>query len=508
MAVFMGNSTSYLQAEAVKNRTTKKSSNAKSRRLSSKTGKKHHTRNPLAYPKSLHTFLVVQCEAFARLPDRQQHYFAGLLYASHFRPQRHIEASGLQVHHWYARLLACRGSHQQAYASLGWWRQEIEADYMKHNAAGYALTDEGQHMLDLWLGNLDDHPDAGLLNTQGKEIKTPSAAVNPRTTTGGRAKPEPAMVVPVEIDGDSLHQLANAVDAWVYGAECPAGFEWALQAWDDIQAARGPNGGRDRAEARALVTRKQASLMVATGRSTRAPGYVIPQTYIEAPSGRLYAETNISLQNCHREVKRAALAGQWEYDFENCHWSLLYQMAQAIGIELPTVAEYLKHKRTWRQEIALAAGISVPEAKECIIALVYGAALRADPRLRIPEVIGLEATKRLRQCDRMRLLYDEVKRARPHIIKAHCKSGGFINAAGKQYRPENRSNNTEAAKLAHVLQGAESAALRACIEVAGPTLTLLQHDGFTSLEHLNKTDLTDAIRKRTGYVLELSEEHL
>lgn len=472
---------------------------------------KHYARNPLAYPKSLYTFLCARCEPFNRLPEQQRHYFAGLLYASHFRPQRHADEAELQVHHWYARWLACRGAHHQAYANLGWWKLEREPDHMTNRAAGYALTPEGQHMLDLWLGALDDYPAPGLLDAQGKEIRTPSAAVNPRTTTGGRSTPAPAMVVPVEIDGDSLHQLGEAADAWVYRGACPAGLEWAWAAWDEIEASRGPNGGRERAEARALLARKQAGIMAATGRSTRAPGYVIPQTYIEAPSGRLYAETNISLQNCQREVKRAALVGQWEYDFENCHWALLYHYAQALGIELPAVNEYLQNKATWRQEIALAAGISVPDAKQCIIALVYGAALQADPRKRIPQLIGTEATTRLRKCEQMRTLYDDVKRARPEIIKARRKAGGIVNTAGKKYQPpkvRDFKRSPEASQLAHILQGAESEALRACMDVAGPALSLLQHDGFTSRQRLDSGALRDAIKARIGFTLELSEERL
>lgn len=470
----------------------------------------HYARHPLAYPKSLHTFLLSRCEPFARLPDEQQHYFAGLLYAAHFRPQRHADDADLQVHHWYARHLACRGRHMQAYHNLGWWKLERSADHMRNRAAGYALTPEAQRLLDLWVSDVDDYP-AGLLDAQGKEIRTPSAAINPRTATGARATPAPALVVPVEIDGDSLHRLADAADAWVYGTPCPPGYQWALDAWDAIQAARGPNGGRDRAEARALVARRQAGIMAATGRSTRAPGFVIPQTYMEAPSGRLYAENSISLQNCHREVKRAALAGQWEYDFENCHWALLHQMAKRAGMELPAVAEYLQHKRQWRHEIALEAGISVPEAKECIIALVYGAALKADPRLRIPELIGTEATARLRKCQRMRDLYDDVKRARPEILAQHRQRNGLVNALGKRYqpsKPRSARQSAEASKLAHVLQGAEAAALRACMDVAGPALTLLQHDGFTSRDRLDRAALSDAIEQRTGYALELSEERL
>ena len=471
---------------------------------------KHYARNPLIYPRSLYRFLYARSEPFAKLPEQQRHYFAGILYASHFRPQRHTDESSLQCHHWHARWLACQGTHQHAYKNLGWWTLERHHNYMERRAAGYALTPEGQAMIDLWLGALDDYPADGLLNAQGIEVRRPRSAVNPRTGSGANAKPSPALRVPVEIDGHSLHQLSEAADAWLYASACPAGFEWAWHAWDEIKASTGPNGGEDKADSRVLLVRRLADLMAAAGRSTRAPGFVIPQTYIEAPSGRLYSETNISLQNCPREVKRAALVGQWEYDFENCHWSLLYRYAQGLGIDLPAVRDYLQNKKATREKIAEEAGISEPDAKACIIALVYGAGLRADPRNRIPELIGIDATKRLGRSETMINLNADVKRARPEIIKAHRKPGGVINAASKKYTSKMKSvrQSLEASQLAHILQGAESEALRACMDVAGPSLTLLQHDGFTSLERLDRNALQDAIKDRLGFALDLSEEQL
>ena len=110
----------------------------------------------------------------------------------------------------------------------------------------------------------------------------------------------------------------------------------------------------------------------------------------------------MTLQNCQREVKRAALSGCWEYDFENAHWSLLRQMINSIEqhtkktIPLPAVDAYLADKSGYRQTIARDVAISEKDAKTCIIALIYGAALTDDPARAIPKEIGVDAAGRLR----------------------------------------------------------------------------------------------------------------
>jgi hypothetical protein len=470
---------------------------------------KSYKRHPLTFPRSLLDFLLRHSEAFRLLPEKQRYYFGGMLYAAHFKPQRHAEEPDLQAHHWRERWQACRGTHQWAYGALGWWVKAREEDHMKHSAAGYRLTPEGQEMLDHWLDSLEDHVSPGIIDAHGGEVRQPKVAINPRTMTGKNAKRAPSLRVPVEIDANNLLHLQGAADAWLMGESSPPGMRWAYEAWDALEQGRGPNCGRKKAEDRVRKVKAQAGIMIAEAACTRAPGHVLPQTYIEAQSGRLYAERLINLQNCRREVKRAALPGQWEYDFENCHWGLLHQMAANQGIQLSAVADYLANKAAWRQEIALAAGISVEDAKRCIIALVYGAGLRADPRLAIPEIIGVEATQRLRQCQRMRDLHADVKQAADALIRAHQTQQGLINAAGSRFDPQGLPRGKlKASQLAHILQGAESEALRACIDLAGASLTLLQHDGFTSLHQLDVSDLSNAIEQRIGYRLAIAEERL
>lgn len=472
---------------------------------------------PLTHPTALRLFLSESSREFAALPLRQQAYFAGALHGAHFRRHQHADDEGLQVLHWYQRSLAFRGEFEEVNRRLGWWTREREADHYQRKAAGWRLTEEGRAMLDAYLRTAHDIRTAGIEDAAGKPVRAPRSAIASHNMHGSKTRFRgSSMKVAIEVDGDSLHFLHHAAQAWLLRDKPPTGFQWAHDAWDAIRDGRGPNSGMHAAMRRiegdgGVIY--QASQMLDFAKRSRAPGFVLAQTYIEAPSGRLYAEDRINLQNCNREVKRAALRGQWEYDFENCHWSLLNQMASRIGLELHNIRNYLADKKGWREQIALATGISVDDAKKCLIAMIYGATIeRDDPQLAIPSIIGTEATVRLRQCERMVALHDDVKAARSRILRDYAARSGkrrLVNDAGRDFDPTGvPKGKMPAAQLAHLLQGAESEALRACMDVAGSSLTLLQHDGFTSADKLDVSRFAAAIKQRIGFTLELSEVQL
>lgn len=74
-------------------------------------------------------------------------------------------------------------------------------------------------------------------------------------------------------------------------------------------------------------------------------------------------------------IKQAALAGLWEYDFSNCHFTLQAQMAAraAALVFTEAIAHYLSHKKATRQAVPAKAGITEAQAKLCLLAVMYGA---------------------------------------------------------------------------------------------------------------------------------------
>jgi len=49
----------------------------------------------------------------------------------------------------------------------------------------------------------------------------------------------------------------------------------------------------------------------------------LPQCYRESPSGRLYGFYHPNLQNAPKAIRHALLDGQYDYDIENCHFTLV-----------------------------------------------------------------------------------------------------------------------------------------------------------------------------------------
>ena len=237
--------------------------------------------------------------------------------------------------------------------------------------------------------------------------------------------------------------------------------------------------------------------------------------YQEKQSGRLYAD-GVNLQNIRSAVKNVALSGDWEYDIENCHFSIIHQMAGQYGLDLPAVGYYLAHKGDVRQQISDEVGISLKQAKKCLISLIYGSTdSHRDPHLQekkglkadaIPGEIGLDAALRLYKHPLWVGLRGDVGRGRLKIIKKWPKRSrqSLINDMGKGMKAEARDKN-KAELLAHLVQGVEAKMLEVVRLLYPNTLSLMQHDGFTSRRRLDIGRIEEAITEETGYVVQMEE---
>jgi hypothetical protein len=233
-------------------------------------------------------------------------------------------------------------------------------------------------------------------------------------------------------------------------------------------------------------------------------GY-IAQQYTESPSGRWYAN-GVNLQNSSTLIKEAALAGLWEYDFSNCHFDIIRQMAAQYGYECKAIADYLADKKPTRQAIADQAGISVEQAKVCLLAIMYGARASTWHENAIPEEIGKQAADRLYKVALFKGIMQDVARARAVILKnwPRTANGSLTNAYGKAIS----GDATRAQQLAHLIQGAEAKALMVAIDMHPNDLVLLQHDGFVATRKLYAPAITKAVLQATGYLLVLEEEQI
>ena len=181
-------------------------------------------------------------------------------------------------------------------------------------------------------------------------------------------------------------------------------------------------------------------------------------------------------------------------------------MAAQYGYECKAIADYLANKKPTRQAIADQAGISVDQAKVCLLAVMYGARASTWHENAIPQEIGDAAAKRLYKVALFKGIMQDVARARTVILKKwpRTANGSLTNAYGKAIS----GTVTKAQKLAHLIQGAEAKALMVAIDMHPNDLVLLQHDGFVATRKLYAPAITKAVLQSTGFLLELEESQI
>lgn len=264
---------------------------------------------------------------------------------------------------------------------------------------------------------------------------------------------------------------------------------------------------------------KQLSVLQFKVAASNTIHYKINSFYTEYTSGRLYAD-GINLQNVNGAIRRAALFGQTDIDIANCHWTILHQLAQQQGLELPTVAHYLQHKAQVRETIASDCNITVAQAKRCLIAIIYGASIDYESYLgqeRQVTMIGdvlrsVEAHERFKHHYLVQGLFDDVNKAQHAIVDKFIsdapngKKGYIINHFSKQFKVvAKKDSQFYREAIAHILQGVEASILNVigtCFNKYVNEITCLQHDGLTVRNDVTSEQLQEVekqVQIKTGF---------
>lgn len=234
----------------------------------------------------------------------------------------------------------------------------------------------------------------------------------------------------------------------------------------------------------------------------------IPVQYEQKSTGRL-VEVLSNIQNTPREVLSYALHGCWDYDLSNAHFSILKAWSNKLGELTPVIDHYLKNKRQLRREIASDCKSDEADIKECLIALLYGAALSSHEKYAsIGRTLGRSKAELFNKHAFVVALNREIKRLRGHIVrnmKQH--SGRYCNAMNISVAP-NGKKNEQAVLLCHALQGYEALALKTVMDHCGEKILLPMHDGWISSERLDRLELERLIKEATGFDLEVEEKQL
>jgi hypothetical protein len=248
---------------------------------------------------------------------------------------------------------------------------------------------------------------------------------------------------------------------------------------------------------------QDAAMIYAKANNKNWPGHVLHR-YFEIESGRVYVDGVGNLQNCYRVLREAAMAGLYDIDIENCHYSILAQMAAAHGYQCTIINDYLDNKGPFRESLAAEFGISEKQAKDALIALIYGATFSSRAKDALPKIFNgnTELADRIYLHPKFLALRDDIAGAGAVVLKAQEVSRRTIkNCRGLTMRLD---GSNERQQLAHLLQGVEVTALEAAYRLYPKEIVLLQHDGFTATCPLDTERIQAAMLEATGYRLKVS----
>ena len=362
----------------------------------------------------------------------------------------------------------------------------------------YALTHLAKQAVETYLDKVHRRPITRLLYADQagkiKAQKTVPEAVASRgmdgmTTTAWR-KARKLNAARVDLDGlrRLLAWLTKTRDAWRVGRPPAARLFADIPSLEVIER----------------LTDATARIIRMAKTDVLGEGWVMHR-YAQSRSGRLYG-VGVTLQNAPTLIKQAALTGQWEYDFSNCHFAILDQMAALFGHDCAAVRHYLATKKATRQTIADQAGISVEQAKVCLLATLYGARASLSDQSAIPDLIGVEEAARLYQAEAFQVIKTDILAARQTILAGwpSTRNGRLINAFGKAIPRTAKAEE----RLAHLIQGVEALALKTVIDMHPDDICLVQHDGWASPNKLDTKAIERAVFEEVGYELTLEEERI
>jgi hypothetical protein len=253
--------------------------------------------------------------------------------------------------------------------------------------------------------------------------------------------------------------------------------------------------------------RMSALRLLKLSRNTMCPSE-IPVLYEQKSTGRL-AEVLFGMQNNEREVISAALHGMWDYDLQNAHYSIFSAWAKKLGHKTPVVDLYVRNKAQIRQELTEHCKSNLDDIKQCLLALLYGAPLNANPKFAaIPKKLGNPATQLFIRHQFVKDLKQEISAIGKHIVKATYSSRGcYVNAMGIE--PQNVGGRIAKFNLlSHALQGIEALTLKTVVAQHSQDILLCMHDGWVSRNKLDCNQLQDLIFRATGFELGIEEAQL
>jgi hypothetical protein len=215
---------------------------------------------------------------------------------------------------------------------------------------------------------------------------------------------------------------------------------------------------------------------------------MFPQDYKKAPCGRLYGTTT-SLQRCPKDIRKAILKGNYDYDMVNCHPALLCNVG-----DYPHLQAYVDNTKVTRATIAVELGLSIPQVKECLLGLFYGAKVGIKSAL-MSSLGSIAAQKAF-------IANETVK----NLLSDFNAAGEKILEEGRVKLPKAMKDESFSKRLAFVLQHIESEILKVMCEVVEPLV--LCFDGLISAQDVDCELLSARVKEVMNLDIKFSKDLL
>ena len=273
------------------------------------------------------------------------------------------------------------------------------------------------------------------------------------------------------------------------------------------------------------VQRIKASALCMHATATACNG--IPMRYEETKNGRLYALSDINLQNAPRIVRKAALAGCFDIDLANCHYAIVFNLSDKLGVMLKAIQYYLDNKTAVRNAIAKDLDLTVDDVKTALLSMIFGASFRENAFISIDDRDKPTAMSKLlgekmaafKKHPLVKGLVTDIKKGANAILDYYenrTKRGFIVNAFGSEMSMKDSRTKTGRRKLSYIrkalsflLQGQERVILDIVIRnLDGTKILLLQHDGLTYKDEVSRTELDRIeadILTETGLVMNIGD---
>lgn len=437
-------------------------------------------------------------DGYARLPHKEQRLLAEMAYGAYRGVRDHQTRAGSSYHCRELDGAFGRGGYEMANAAAGFFIRSRNYSKDEGQTKVFRQTKELSQALAAYRAlTIERHrlKQVTKILVGNRVLRTLPSAVS--------SKDKNSVTVPKEVRADTNScVLVDTENMSLF-------LRYLHRTLEDDQPLKVIQKYADR-QAYQMLADRLTSLLDECRTDIAGYGYIAHQ-YEVCPSGRMYA-SGANLQQAPRILKQIALAGCWEYDIQNAHYTILHQMAAKFGYRCRAIEHYLAHKEEVRMELAHGAHLTRDEVKTVLLALIYGARASSSPRGAIVQEIGKDKAKLLYEMTMFLKIKEDVQKARAIILKSHPRNrkGNLVNLAEKSISTQ-KEEASSSQQLAHLCQGVEVAALLTAKRILKTRMMLLQHDGWATYERISRAELMQIgqeMEQETGYRFVIEEEQI